>query len=146
MKHYRCKHTVEGMRWTDTDEDREILADWFESHDAMFETRGPIVVLPSGDHNHAAPGDWIIWADDEFAVMDDEIFVHTYALVAATDEGQLSDLEKYLLDEADYNRSWADGRRGGDRDFSDVYKARRIELAEQRERWAAQLRALRGGR
>lgn len=42
----------------------------------------------------------------------------------------------YLRTEADFNRSWADGRRGADRNFPEAYKARRRELAEERERWA----------
>lgn len=53
----------------------------------------------------------------------------------------------YFREEADFNRSWTDGRRsaapfreGGD---SDGYKARRIELALERERWADAIDALR---
>lgn len=79
VQRYRCKHAVEAMRWTDTDEDREAFADWFESHDCIFETRGPIVCL-GADHNHAVPGEWIVWMDDEFVAMLDEQFVDTYEL------------------------------------------------------------------
>lgn len=45
---YRCRHAVEAMRWQDTDANREAFAQWFEDNDAMFETRGPVVVLPDG--------------------------------------------------------------------------------------------------
>ena len=47
----------------------------------------------------------------------------------------LDKLRKYLLDEADFSRSWTDGRRGADRNFTDAYKARRLEIAEERETW-----------
>jgi hypothetical protein len=50
-----------------------------------------------------------------------------------------------IREEADFNRSWTDGRRGQHTDAG--YIARRIELAEQRDRWAdaiaAQTTALR---
>ena len=46
VKTYRCKHAVEAMQWIDTDENREAFAAWFESHDAVFETRGATIVLP----------------------------------------------------------------------------------------------------
>jgi hypothetical protein len=61
VKTYRYKHAVEAMRWTDTDAKREEFATWFDKHDAMFETRGPVVVLPEGDL--AAEGDWILFSD-----------------------------------------------------------------------------------
>lgn len=48
----------------------------------------------------------------------------------------------YLRAEADFNPSWADGRRGADRNFSEAYKARRLELALERERWADAIEAL----
>lgn len=83
MTIYRCKHTVEAMRWTDTDENRERFATWFEAHDVIFETRGPIVCLPVGDHNHVAPGDWIMWMDDEFVALNDEAFCETYEAVVS---------------------------------------------------------------
>lgn len=84
MKTYRCKHTVEAIRWTDTDEDRERFAAWFEQHGAVFETRGPIALLPDvitrgdGDHDRVVPGEWIVWMDDEFIAMEDELFVDQY--------------------------------------------------------------------
>lgn len=89
MKTYRCKHAVEAMRWTDTDEDREKFAAWFEQHDALFETRGPIALLPDlitredGDHNRVVPGEWILWMDGEFIAMEDELFVDQYEEVAS---------------------------------------------------------------
>ena len=81
---YRCKHTVEAMRWTDTDENREVFAAWFEKHDAVFETRGSIALLPDlitradGDHNRVEPGEWILYSDGEFLAMTDEEFSDYY--------------------------------------------------------------------
>ena len=76
MKTYRCKHAVEAMRWTDTDENRGAFATWFEKHGAVFETRGPLVVLP--DVGTAAEGEWVLFSDGEFLVMDDGMFTDTY--------------------------------------------------------------------
>jgi hypothetical protein len=76
MKTYRCKHNVEAMRWTDTDEDREKFAAWFERHGAVFETRGAEVVLP--EQGTVAVGEWILYSDGEFLAMEDEIFTDTY--------------------------------------------------------------------
>ena len=73
---YRCKHGVEALRWSDTDENREKFADWFDDNDAVFETRGPVVVLP--DLGEAAEGEWIIWSDGEFIVMGDDMFNDFY--------------------------------------------------------------------
>ena len=92
MKTYRCKHAVEARRWTDTDEDRELFSAWFERHDAVFETRGPIALLPrlqtrgtpDGDRDtyDVQPGEWIVWMDDEiegeFVAMENEQFTDTY--------------------------------------------------------------------
>ena len=47
----------------------------------------------------------------------------------------------YLREEADFNRSWADGRRGQPLD-TPAYKARRIEAAEEREAWAEAIESL----
>jgi hypothetical protein len=84
VKIYRCKHAVEAMRWTDTDADREAFAAWFEKHDALFETRGSIALLPDlqtgpdGDHNHVMPGEWILYSDGEFIAMADDLFTDDY--------------------------------------------------------------------
>ena len=48
----------------------------------------------------------------------------------------------YLMEEADFNRSWIDGRRGADRPKTVEYTTRRIVLAEQRETWATAIRLL----
>jgi hypothetical protein len=48
----------------------------------------------------------------------------------------------YLREEADFNRSWTDGRRGGCWRHNPGYVARRIELAEQAERLADAVDAL----
>lgn len=48
----------------------------------------------------------------------------------------LAEAEKYLRDEADFNRSWVDGRRGADLPRTEEYTARRLEIAQQRDNWA----------
>lgn len=48
----------------------------------------------------------------------------------------LAEAEQYLRAEADFNRSWTDGRRGADQNPSAEYIARRLELARQRDEWA----------
>lgn len=86
MKTYRCKHAVEAMRWTDTDADREAFSAWFEKHGCVFETRGPIALLPEigldptpeSTANHVQPGEWILFSDGEFIAMEDEMFWDTY--------------------------------------------------------------------
>jgi hypothetical protein len=80
MKIYRCRHTVEAARWTDTDENRELFAAWFNKHDHAFETRGSEIVLPDPNLKPitAALGQWVVLWDNEFLVMDDEQFTNTY--------------------------------------------------------------------
>jgi hypothetical protein len=98
MKQYRCKHAAEAQRWTDTDADREAFSAWFEAHDAVFETRGPIALLPSlqtrgsaatsyATHDVAAhsydthdvqPGEWVVFSDGEFIAMEDWQFHDMY--------------------------------------------------------------------
>jgi len=80
MKTYRCKHAVEAMRWMDTDADREAFSTWFEKHDVMFVTRGPIALMPDehGDHHDVQPGEWILFSDGEFIAMEDDLFWDTY--------------------------------------------------------------------
>jgi hypothetical protein len=57
-----------------------------------------------------------------------------------------SDLAKeaasYLREEADFNRSWTDGRRGAPFTALAGYIARRLEVAEEREQWAAAIDCL----
>jgi hypothetical protein len=53
---------------------------------------------------------------------------------------QIAELVAYLRDEADFNLSWTDGRRGEPRE--PAYVARRMELARQRDRWADAVCAL----
>lgn len=94
MKTYRCKHAIEAMRWTDTDADREAFSTWFEKHGAVFETRGPIALLPnlqtrsdpddssmSVDTYDVKPGEWILLSDSEFIAMEDDLFWDTYEAV-----------------------------------------------------------------
>ncbi len=80
MKTYRCKHAVEAMRWTDTDDSRELFAAWFEEHGAVFETFGPVVVLP--EEGRVNEGEWILCSDNEFITMGDEEFRDSYEEVA----------------------------------------------------------------
>lgn len=49
---------------------------------------------------------------------------------------RLDDVEKYLREEADFNRSWTDGRRGANRANSEQYIAARITAANIRDEWA----------
>lgn len=74
---YKCKHVVEAMRWRDTDENREAFAAWFDVHDQPFETRGPVIVLQD-ECGEVQKGEWVLWSDDDFIVMDDEWFNETY--------------------------------------------------------------------
>jgi hypothetical protein len=46
---------------------------------------------------------------------------------------------KHLREEADFNRSWTDGRRSPP---CQAYTSRRIEIAEQCERWAQAVETL----
>lgn len=75
-KTYRCRHAVEAMQWHDTDENREAFFEWFSANYAMFETRGPVVVLPEGDE--VLEGEWVVLMDVEFIGMDDEQFRFEY--------------------------------------------------------------------
>lgn len=49
---------------------------------------------------------------------------------------------EHLRDEADFNRSWTDGRRGDAITRHPDYIGRRIEIAAEREKWAAAIDAL----
>lgn len=59
------------------------------------------------------------------------------------DGEKLNRLVKHLLDEADFNRSWTDGRRSPGANVASVYTERRIEAAEEREEWARLVEELR---
>lgn len=49
-------------------------------------------------------------------------------------------LKKYLLEEADFNRSWTDGRRGGPpKEAPPAYIERRLSIAAQRDQWALEI-------
>ncbi len=74
---YRCTHKVEAMQWIDTDAHREAFATWFAAHDVLFETRGAQITLPD-DCGTAEVGEWLLWMDGEFVVMDDECFRASY--------------------------------------------------------------------
>ena len=84
MKKYRCKHFAEAMLWTDTDACRAAMSAWFEAHNAVFETIGPVAyyptanVLPHGEHNAVKPGEWIVFSDGEFLAMEDWQFHDMY--------------------------------------------------------------------
>jgi hypothetical protein len=76
MKTYRCKHAVEALRWTDTDENREAFANWFDEHDSMFETRGDVIVLPN--EARVIVGDWVLYLAGDFVPMSDREFGREY--------------------------------------------------------------------
>lgn len=80
MKIYQCKHVVEAMQWLDTDEKRLAFTVWFEGHDKMFVTRGPVALLP--EEGEVTEGEWILWSDGEFIAMEDDLFVYDYKEVA----------------------------------------------------------------
>ncbi len=90
MKTYRSKQLVEALRWTDTDACRDVFATWFEAHGAVFETRGPEVILPEerllgvfgGGKVTASKGDWVICCGDEFIAMSDMRFHASYEEIA----------------------------------------------------------------
>ena len=85
MKIYRCAHTVEAMCWTDANRDRERFTARFKSHNAAFETCGSNALLPydsaitDKDFSRVKPGEWIVWLDNEFVVMDNELFIDQYS-------------------------------------------------------------------
>lgn len=83
LKTYRLKDPVEAMRWTDTDENRELFAAWFEEHGWEFETRGHEIVLPQSD-DIVAEGEWIVYVDDncDFIAMTDGLFQDKYEEVS----------------------------------------------------------------
>lgn len=54
----------------------------------------------------------------------------------------MNDLKTHLLEDADFNRSWADGRRGGMSHATTEFTQKRIAAAEERERWAKQIEKL----
>jgi hypothetical protein len=61
---YYRKEYVEARQWFDTDENREEFSAWFEAHDCVFETRGPLAVLGRFVTLYAEPGDWIVLGED----------------------------------------------------------------------------------
>ena len=76
--HYRCKHTVEAMRWDGNDAIRE----WHEQKTGerlrVVSPFGVATVLLGDAWHEIAPGEWLIWSSGEFLVMDDEQFRETY--------------------------------------------------------------------
>ncbi len=80
MKLYRSKHAVEAMQWTDTDENREAFAAWFEHHDEEFSTIGCVVEMPdNSNHWYAMPTNWIVRVYDiGWRVLADEQFRAEY--------------------------------------------------------------------
>ena len=77
VKIYRAAHSVEAMRWTDTDEDRERFAAWFGRQGCVFETHGSEITLP--DRGTAPVGTWVLYTvNNEFLAIEDELFTATY--------------------------------------------------------------------
>ena len=64
------------MRWFDTATARREFAAWFDAHHQDFDTRGATILLASREE--AYEGDWIVWVDNEFTVLDNEDFTVTY--------------------------------------------------------------------
>ncbi|MPS27597.1 MAG: hypothetical protein E2576_11190 [Alcaligenaceae bacterium] len=62
--------------------------------------------------------------------------------MASDDIETLPALVSYLRNEADFNRSWTDGRRGGPVNPSEGYVVRRLELAARSDGWADSVQAL----
>lgn len=58
----------------------------------------------------------------------------------------LEALVAHLREDADFNRSWTDGRRGTVSEKPPAYIARRIAIAAQREAWADAVTALSASR
>jgi hypothetical protein len=72
-----------GLRWTNTDENREQFAAWFDRHGAMFETRGTEIVLPEQEADLRAlitVGDWILCTGGDFVAVSDQLFTNLYNL------------------------------------------------------------------
>lgn len=82
---YRCRHGVEAMRWYDTNALREAFAAWFDRHEQMFSTKGPLVALPEG--GFVKEGEWILWSDSEMIAMNDDQFVAEYEPVVVRPRG-----------------------------------------------------------
>lgn len=77
MRRYRCRHVVEAARWADSLKNREWFASWFDEHDQMFLTRGPVIELPNG-MGQVQEGEWLLWMMDEFVIMSNEEFIAEY--------------------------------------------------------------------
>ena len=58
-------------------------------------------------------------------------------MTAEADQKLIREAVAYLREEADFNRSFTDGRRGAPFTSSDQYKARHLELASERDAWAS---------
>jgi hypothetical protein len=58
---------------------------WFETHNAVFETIGPIAYYPTanvGEDNAVKPGEWIVFSDGAFLAMEDWQFHDMYEEIA----------------------------------------------------------------
>ena len=83
MKHYRCKHAVEAMRWDGTS--RELLTAWHETRSGLTpwflentSTPGAVSVRLGDTWHVLKPTEWLVWSSGEFLVMDDEQMRETY--------------------------------------------------------------------
>jgi hypothetical protein len=54
----------------------------------------------------------------------------------------LAEAAAHLREDADFNRSWIDGRRGDRNAYSETYINRRLEVAAQRDRWADAIQSI----
>ena len=81
MKRYQCKHAVEAMQWNG--DGVMPLEKWHEEHTGMrvrWICTTPSVLLGDSWHDMDI-GEWLVWFDGEFLVMDDERFRDTYEAV-----------------------------------------------------------------
>jgi hypothetical protein len=85
MPKFYVKHEVEARQWLDTDEKREEFAQWFDEHDCVFETRGPMAAMGCYMTVYAEPGDWVVLTDDDvdefFVPIKPDVFERNYTAV-----------------------------------------------------------------
>lgn len=83
MNKYRCKHTVEAMQWTATQECHDAFRAWFELRGITYATLNTYLVLPDQDLDPVKPGEWVVWADNEMCAYEDELFLLDYEPLSA---------------------------------------------------------------
>lgn len=78
MMKYVCTHEIEACQWTL--ENKDVIIEWILNKGwlPVIEKTGR---LSLNEDEYANPGEWLLWSDDEFYVMDDESFRFTYKAV-----------------------------------------------------------------